>query len=109
MPRTDVIIVGGGQAGLAMSRSLTLRGVDHVVLERGRIGERWHSERWRSLHLLTTNAMSALPGLPHNGRNPDAFMPAQDFASYLERYARAIASPVIRGAEVLKVERIVGG
>jgi putative flavoprotein involved in K+ transport len=109
MPRTDVIIVGGGQAGLAMSRSLTLRGIDQVVLERGRIGERWHSERWRSLHLLTTNAMSALPGLPHIGTNPDAFMPAQDFASYLERYARATASPVISGAEVLKVEPVAGG
>ena len=56
MRKTDVIIIGGGQAGLAMSRSLALRGVDHVVLERGRIAERWHSERWRSLHLLTTNA-----------------------------------------------------
>ncbi len=109
MPRTDVIIVGDGQAGLAMSRSFTLRGVDHVVLERGRIGERWHSERWRSLHLLTTNAMSALPGLPHNGRDPDAFMPAQDFASYLERYARAIASPVINGAQVIRVEPDAGG
>ena len=49
MHTTDVIIIGGGQAGLAMSRSLALRGVDHVVLERGRIAERWHSERWRSL------------------------------------------------------------
>ena len=77
MRKTDVIIVGGGQAGLAMSRSLALRGVDHVVLERGRIGERWHSERWRSLHLLTTNAMSALPGLPYDGSDPDAFMPAE--------------------------------
>jgi len=109
MPRTDVIIVGGGQAGLAMSRSLALRGVDHVVLERGRIGERWRSERWRSLHLLTTNAMSALPGLPHNGSDPDAFMPAQDFASYLKRYSRAIGSPVISGVEVTSVEPNAGG
>jgi putative flavoprotein involved in K+ transport len=109
MPRTDVVIVGGGQAGLAMSRSLSLRGVDHVVLERGRIGERWRSERWRSLHLLTTNAMSALPGLPHNGRDPEAFMPASDFAAYLDRYARAIGSPVISGADVLEVEPDAGG
>jgi len=109
MPRTDVIIVGGGQAGLAMSRSLTLRGVDHVVLERGRVGERWHSERWRSLHLLTTNAMSALPGLRHVGRDPDGFMPAQDFASYLERYARAVGSPVMSGVEVTSVEPNAGG
>jgi len=109
MPRTDVIIVGGGQAGLVMSRSLSLRGIDHVVIERGRIGERWHAERWRSLHLLTTNCMSALPGLPHVGRDPDAFMPAKDFAAYLGRYANAIASPVINGADVLKVEPDAGG
>nr|MBP9174591.1 FAD-dependent monooxygenase [Hyphomicrobiales bacterium] len=52
MRKTDVIIIGGGQSGLVMSRSLTALGVDHAVLERGRIGERWHSERWSSLHLL---------------------------------------------------------
>jgi putative flavoprotein involved in K+ transport len=50
MQKTDVIVVGGGQSGLVMSRSLAARGIDHVVLERGRIGERWHSERWHSLH-----------------------------------------------------------
>jgi putative flavoprotein involved in K+ transport len=103
--KVDVVIIGGGQAGLTMSRSLTAEGVDHVVLERGRIGERWHSERWRSLHLLTTNAMSALPGLPHAGE-PDAFMPASAFASYLSLYARKIAAPVQSGIEVLHVEPI---
>ncbi|HEX5213238.1 MAG TPA: NAD(P)/FAD-dependent oxidoreductase, partial [Pseudolabrys sp.] len=103
MRRIDVVIVGGGQAGLAMSRSLTAEGVDHVVLERGRIGERWHSERWRSLHLLTTRAMSALPGLPHDG-DPDGFMPASAFASYLSSYARKIDAPVFGGVEVTRVE-----
>ncbi len=63
-------------AGLAMSHSLTAAGIEHVVLERGRVGERWHSERWNSLHLLSTNAQSALPAMPHAG-DPDAFMPAQ--------------------------------
>ena len=104
MRKTDVIIVGGGQAGLAMSRSLALRGIDHVVLERGRIGERWHSERWRSLNLLTTSAMSALPGLPYDGSEPDGFMPASAFAAYLERYARTMGSPVVSDAEVTDVE-----
>ena len=109
MHTTDVIIVGGGQAGLAMSRSLALRGVDHVVLERGRIGERWHSERWRSLNLLTTNAMSALPGLPYDGNDPDGFMPAGAFAAYLELYAQTIASPIVSGVEVTEVEPTAGG
>ncbi len=103
MRKIDVVIIGGGQAGLAMSRNLTAKGIDHVVLERGRIGERWHSERWRSLHLLTTNAMSALPGLPHQG-DPEAFMPASAFASYLSSYARHIAAPVLSGVDVTRVE-----
>lgn len=107
MRHTDVIIVGGGQAGLAMSRSLTALGVDHVVLERGRIGERWHSERWHSLNLLTTAAMSALPGMSHAG-DPSAFMPARQFASYLTSYARAMDVPVIDGADVIAVEWIAG-
>jgi putative flavoprotein involved in K+ transport len=109
MRKTDVIIIGGGQAGLAMSRSLALRNIDHVVLERGRIGERWYSERWRSLRLLTTGAMSALPGLPHDGNDRDAFMPAGAFAAYLDRYARTMNSPIMNGVEVTEVEPAVGG
>lgn len=109
MRKTDVAVIGGGQAGLVMSRNLTAYGIDHVVLERGRIGERWHSERWHSLHLLTTNAMSALPGLPHADRDPEAFMPARAFAAYLGRYARAMAAPVMAGVEVTEVKQTTGG
>jgi putative flavoprotein involved in K+ transport len=109
MRTTDVLIIGGGQAGLVMSRSLTARDIDHVVLERGRIGERWHSQRWHSLHLLTPNALSALPGLTHAGYAPDAFMPARAFASYLDTYARTIASPAVTNCEVTAVEQIAGG
>ena len=62
MTTTDTLIIGAGQAGLAVSRCLTDRGHDHVVIERGRIAERWHSERWDSLRLLTPNWMTRLPG-----------------------------------------------
>ncbi len=109
MRNPEVIVIGGGQSGLAMSRSLAAQGIDHVVLERGRIGERWYSERWNSLHLLTTSAQSALPGLPHGGREPEAFMPARAFASYLGSYAQNIDAPVITGVEVTKVERVTSG
>ena len=61
MKYRDTVIIGGGQAGLAMSRCLWERGVKHVVLERGRVGERWRSERWDSLRLLTPNWHSRLP------------------------------------------------
>lgn len=108
MKRTDVIIVGAGQAGLAMSQSLSRRGIDHVVLERGRVGERWRSERWNSLRLLTTSAHSALPGLPHEG-DPEHFLPAADFADYLDRYAAAFTVPVVTGAEVMSVEQSFAG
>ena len=104
----DVVIIGGGQSGLVMSRSLAAHGIDHIVLERGRIGERWHSERWHSLHLLTTNEFSALPGLPHKGE-PEAFMPARAFAEYLDTYAQAMAAPVITGVEVTEVKPAASG
>lgn len=104
MRKTDAIIIGGGQAGLAMSRSLSRLAIDHVVIERGSIGERWHSERWDSLHLLSTSGRSALPGLPHEG-DPDAFMHAREFGDYLHRYARHISAPVLTGTAVECVMR----
>jgi putative flavoprotein involved in K+ transport len=74
MKRTDTLIIGGGQAGLAMSRCLSDRGVDHVVLERGRVAERWRSERWDSLRLLTPNWQTRLPGFSYDGPSPDGYM-----------------------------------
>ena len=87
MAITDTIIIGAGQAGLAMSRCLTERGLDHVVLERGRVAERWRSERWDSLRLLTPNWMSRLPGSTYDGPDPGGFMTAAEVITYLRRYA----------------------
>lgn len=95
MTRSEAIIIGAGQAGLAMSRCLTERGIDHVVLERGRVGERWRSERWDSLRLLTPNWMTRLPGASYRGMDPDGFMSAAEVAAFLSAYAEGSAAPVL--------------
>jgi putative flavoprotein involved in K+ transport len=94
MPSLDTIVIGAGQAGLAMSRCLSERGVDHVVLERGRIADRWLTERWDSLRLLTPNWMSRLPRWSYDGADPDGFMTAVEVADYFARYARSSEAPV---------------
>jgi putative flavoprotein involved in K+ transport len=73
--RVDTVVVGAGHAGLAVSRLLTQAGRDHVVLDRGRVAERWRSERWDSLHLLTPNWMTRLPGWYYSGPDPGGTSP----------------------------------
>jgi putative flavoprotein involved in K+ transport len=109
MKRTDTIIIGGGQAGLAMSRCLADRGIDHVVLERGRVAERWHSERWDSLRMLTPRWQSRLPGWSYRGTDPDGFMSKQEVINYLDDYARSFSAPVHAGVTVDAVERDPAG
>jgi putative flavoprotein involved in K+ transport len=94
MKRTDTIIIGGGQAGLAMSRCLTEGGIDHVVLERGRVAERWRTERWDSLRLLSPRWHTRLPGFRYQGADPDGFMTMPEVISHLERYAQSFDAPV---------------
>jgi putative flavoprotein involved in K+ transport len=103
MQRTDVVIVGAGQAGLALSHSLSARGIDHVLLERGRVAESWRSERWDSLRLITPNWMTRLPGHVYAGDDPDGFMHRDQVVAMLDRYAAASAAPVIEGAAVRAV------
>ena len=109
MVLTQVVIIGAGQAGLAVSRLLRATGVEHVVLERGRTGERWLSQRWDSLRLLTPNWMSRLPGWSYRGGDPAGFMPAADVAGYLDAYAQSFDAPVIHDAAVRSVRRRAGG
>ena len=109
MRRTEAVVIGGGQAGLAMSRCLTDSGIDHVVLERGRVAERWRSERWDSLRLLTPSWQSRLPGFRYEGPDPDGYMRMPEVVDYLERYARSFAAPVEDGTTVLAVERAAAG
>lgn len=106
--RIDTVVVGGGQAGLAMSASLSDKAIDHVVLERGRIAERWRSERWDSLRLLTPNWMTRLPGAPAVD-DPDGFMTKDQVVAFFERYADSISSPVREGETVTSVRARPGG
>ncbi len=100
----DVVIVGAGQAGLAMSHCLSRSGVDHVVLERHEVASAWRRHRWDSLRLLTPNWMTSLPGAPAFPGPPDAFAPAADVAAHLRAYAAGIAAPVITGCSVERLE-----
>lgn len=100
--RVPVVVVGGGQAGLATSHELSTLGVDHVVLERGRIGQTWR-DRWDSFCLVTPNWSVQLPDALYDGPDPDGFMPRDEIVEYLERYATASGSPVREGVEVNSV------
>ncbi|MDH4118063.1 MAG: NAD(P)-binding domain-containing protein [Acidimicrobiia bacterium] len=104
MRRHDTIIIGAGQAGLALSHQLSARGVDHLLIERGRLAERWRSERWDSLRLLTPNWMTRLPGWElEAGENPDGFRSKDELVGLLERYARSFDAPVSENTEVTGV------
>jgi putative flavoprotein involved in K+ transport len=103
--RTDTLVLGGGQAGLAVSRLLTERGVDHLVLERGTVAQSWTTQRWDSLRTITPNWMTELPGWTYRGPDPDGYMTAAEVAGYLRGYRCSFGAPVREGVEVLSVDR----
>ena len=109
MPFTDTLIIGAGQAGLALSRYLTAGALDHVVLERGRTAERWRSERWDSLRLLSPNWATRLPGWSYQGAEPDGFMTAAELTTYLTDYADSFTAPVEEHSDVRAVDQAAGG
>jgi len=94
MIKTTAVVVGAGHAGLAMSRRLTERSIDHVVLERGEVANSWRTQRWPSLRLLTPNWQTRLPGYQYAGDDPDGFMPAAAVVATLTGYARVVGAPV---------------
>jgi putative flavoprotein involved in K+ transport len=101
--RFEAVVIGGGQAGLATGHQLTRAGVDHVVLERGRIGQTWRG-LWESFCLVTPNWSVQLPGHPYDRDDPDGFMPRDDIVAYLERYAAATETPIREGTDVTSIE-----
>jgi putative flavoprotein involved in K+ transport len=99
----DVVVVGAGHSGLAMSLKLSQLAIDHVVLERGEVANSWRHERWDSLRLLTPNWQTRLPGYAYNSPDPDGFMTMPEVVDFIARYARFITAPVRTGVSVTSV------
>ena len=105
--RTEVLVVGAGQAGVAMSEHLRRIGAPHLVLERSRIAERWLSGRWDSLVANGPAWHDRFPGMAFAG-DPDAFVPKDEVADYFAAYAEKIAAPIRCGVEVRRLTRLAG-
>ena len=102
----EVVVVGAGQAGVAMSEHLTIAGISHVVLERDRIAERWRSERWDSLVANGPAWHDRFPNLEFEGYDPDAFVPKEAVADYFVAYAEKFNAPIRTGVDVKSVTRL---
>jgi putative flavoprotein involved in K+ transport len=100
-----VIVVGGGQAGLSMSRCLDRRGIDHVVLERAEVAHSWKTYRWDTFCLVTPNWQCQLPDFPYAGPDPHGFMVREQIVDYLEAYRAFIDPPLVEGVEVRRLSR----
>lgn len=101
MPHVPVLVVGAGHCGLATSRHLADRSVDHVVLERGEVAQSWRTQRWDSLRLLTPNWLTRLPGYAYEGPDPDGYMTAAEVVALIDGYAAG--APVRTGVTVTSV------
>ena len=104
-----VAVIGGGQAGLAMSWHLQALGVEHVVFERERVGHEWRERRWDSFCLVTPNWQCRLPGFAYDGDEPDGFMAGPQVVAWLERYAASFGPPLRVGVDVQRLRRTPGG
>jgi putative flavoprotein involved in K+ transport len=107
--QVETLIIGGGQAGLAMSEQLGKRHLPHLVVERYRIGERWRSERWDGLHANGPAWHDRLPGMPIAGVDPDDFATRDQMFEYLAAYAERIAAPIRCGVAVTALHARDGG
>ncbi|MGD8341013.1 MAG: NAD(P)-binding domain-containing protein, partial [Gammaproteobacteria bacterium] len=99
----DVVVIGAGHSGLAMSHCLAEQAIDHVVLERGEIANSWRTERWDSLKLLTPNWQTRLPGRSYSGDDSDGFMSMPEVIDFIDGYARSAVAPVRTHTEVFSV------
>ncbi|MEW1720001.1 NAD(P)/FAD-dependent oxidoreductase [Streptomyces sp. NPDC093109] len=108
MEETEVVVVGAGQAGVAMSEHLGAAGIPHIVLERHRVAERWRSERWDSLVANGPAWHDRFPGMEFSAVAPDGFASKEQVADYFVAYAEKIGAPVRCGVEVTSVRRHTG-
>lgn len=106
--KVDTLVVGAGQAGVALSEHLSKSGVPHLVLERHRIAERWRSERWDSLVANGPAWHDRFPGLEFSDVHPDTFVPKENVADYFVAYAEKFSAPIRCGVEVKEVRKIPG-
>ncbi len=104
-----VVVVGGGQAGLSVSYYLKRRGIDHVVLEKNRVGHAWRTDRWDSFCLVTPNWQCTLPDFHYTGPDPDGFMLKDEIVAYIEAFARMVDPPIHEGVSVTRVSRDADG
>ena len=103
------VVIGAGHAGLAASRFLSERSLNHVVLERGEVANSWRRERWDSLRLLTPNWQSRLPGHRYDGADPDGYMTMGEVIEFISHYALVCRAPVRTGTTVTSVTRTAEG
>jgi putative flavoprotein involved in K+ transport len=105
----DVVVIGAGHSGLAVSHFLSRLSVDHVILERGEIANSWRHERWDSLRLLTPNWLSRLPGYSYTGGRPDEYMSTAEVTAFISDYASFTGAPVQTHTTVTRVARTDSG
>lgn len=103
------VIIGGGHSGLAMSKRLSDRGIDHVVLEQGEVASSWLRQRWDSFTLLTPNWQTCLPGAAYGGDDPDGFMTGVEIARFIQDYAAGVDAPVQLATTVTAVRATGAG
>lgn len=103
------VIVGGGQAGLSVSRHLTQAGVRHVVIERDSVAHEWRDGRWDAFTLVTPNWHCVLPGYAYDGQDPDGFMKRDEVYEWVRGYADTFDAPVAEGVEVRRIEKDADG
>ena len=109
MNHAATVIIGAGQSGLAMSKHLADRSIDHVLIERGEVANSWRTERWDSLRLLTPNWQSRLPGYAYAGSDPHGFMNMEEVVQFLNGYATDIEAPIQTRTNVMSVRRSADG